>query len=565
MKRVIAIAGKPGARTSNLSKQLSQTLGVSALEFGGFVRSLAGKSKDLQTVGHRAVQRMGPVKFLEAFLEHNRASEKDILIIDGVRHVGIWNAIHAKFLRSLLVCIDVPERELVKRLMQRDGLNEQEALKRLTHPVESEFHDLLCVASLVLHAETGNTILREIHSHLTCFLYHSWEEEDVVSKLHTLNAAVDKNPYIPTRNSRRGYYELITEALRLIPFEHHEAAYAIFANAMYLSNEFLSDVNCFLAHRVSHLLQNWGVSLPDGVFAFDVDHSNLAEQLYQTWGVEPELKLTKYNKTPAHLLEGLITINGKTSVNQFKQILSKNVWILTCDNVFSGETLLRDLQMMDSLSRCCSRGGIRPKIVVCTQLFTQQAEQTMLPHKGKLYDEVIYGIRFDESCRITSDRCSVFRSQDTLRKVRRFCEWFAEIHFGGLPEQHIFHSELRKSKRDDYHPLYAYGWRDGGYLVVRQTNTPNNSLPVLWWPQKVRINGKKRTVLGPVAKPSGEFPFPQTLRDFKYRITDDAIRKEYRPPFPREPSFAAYDGDIIDRKMAQLLSSKAQILSRIWE
>jgi cytidylate kinase len=566
MKTVIAIAGKPGARTSRLGTKLSQALGVPSLQFGDFVRRLAmGKTTDLQSFGQKYVRKMGPVKFLELFLEQSQVEARDLLIIDGVRHVGIWNAIHSKYPRSFLICIDVPDSELIKRLMRRDGLDKSGALKRLAHPVESEFADLLCVASLVLNAEQGKAIVDEIQSHLTACLYHSWDEEDVVSKLHTLNATVERCPYIPTQQMKRGFYALITDSLRFIPFEHHEAAYAIFANVAYLTDGFISDVNSYLAFRIRGFVERTGISLADDVFVFDIDHSNLAEQLYRSWGVTPDIQLMKYNKTPAHLLNAILTTSNKSSNPSLCDILSKKLWILACDNVFSGESVLGDLKIMHTIIKSCWPSNVEPpQIVVCSQLFTQQAEEKILSQKGSLFDELFYGVRFDESCRVNTEECRMFCSRDTLSKVRAFCEWFAKCHLASLPDNHAFYPEMLKNAKSG-HRVYAYGWRDGGYLIVRQSNTPNNSLPVLWWPQKTRIDHKKKASAS-VAKRvySGEFSFPQTVAQFKYRMTDDVVRKGYSAPFPREPSFAAYDGEMIAQNLRALETNGTAIAKSLW-
>jgi hypothetical protein len=147
--KVIAVAARTGARTSDIVKLLRLYPGVLVASFGDFLRKQNSGAVDLQEFGQNFLTQHGPKVMLEGALAGKRPREGQTLIIDGLRHDTVWSAVREQFPESKLFCADPSEDVLVASLMQDRDLPPQEARKRVTHPVELGVLNLCAKADYV--------------------------------------------------------------------------------------------------------------------------------------------------------------------------------------------------------------------------------------------------------------------------------------------------------------------------------------------------------------------------------------------------------------------------------
>jgi cytidylate kinase len=143
---VLALSGKIGSGKTTLSQQVADALGWKRASFGEYVRAhaksqgLDENSRDvLQAVGQRLVDK-DPVDFCRAVLAHFGWTSGEPLVIDGVRHVVVVDALR-KIVAPLdlrVVFVDVSEKTRLKRIQDTDRDVASRMSEIETHATERE-------------------------------------------------------------------------------------------------------------------------------------------------------------------------------------------------------------------------------------------------------------------------------------------------------------------------------------------------------------------------------------------------------------------------------------------
>jgi cytidylate kinase len=124
---VLAFSGKIGSGKTTLSQQVAEALGWRRASFGEYLSTFARSqgledSRDvLQELGERLVSRSAD-DFCRSVLAHFGWNSGEPLVIDGIRHVAIFEALRRIVapLELRLVFINVDENTRLKRLKQSD-------------------------------------------------------------------------------------------------------------------------------------------------------------------------------------------------------------------------------------------------------------------------------------------------------------------------------------------------------------------------------------------------------------------------------------------------------------
>ncbi|MFL6098559.1 MAG: AAA family ATPase [Actinomycetales bacterium] len=149
--RTIALAGPMGSGKSTLARELGRRSGMPVLSFGGLVRAEASRRglgddrPTLQDLGAALVASLGPEEFVDMLL---RGVDHGPVVVDGVRHVAINQALRRSRPDALLIYVTAGEAELDSRWRRRGdaGLRPSAA----EHVVESELLQLREVAGISL-------------------------------------------------------------------------------------------------------------------------------------------------------------------------------------------------------------------------------------------------------------------------------------------------------------------------------------------------------------------------------------------------------------------------------
>ena len=145
----IALAGSVGSGKSTVAQEIAQRLGCPVAGFGNYVRYLAieaGEATDrlsLQRLGQAEIE-ADPTNFVQRFLDWAPLVPSRSLIIDGVRHAAVDEALRtwARSARReyVLVLLDTPVGE---RAARRHKGDEGAMVRTDGHPVERETKVLL--------------------------------------------------------------------------------------------------------------------------------------------------------------------------------------------------------------------------------------------------------------------------------------------------------------------------------------------------------------------------------------------------------------------------------------
>ena len=155
--KIIGISGKIGTGKTVLSEKLHLYMKSDLISTGNFIRNQAlyhaiePKRENLQNLGLQLINKYGYEKFVIEFLRSELKFNNDVLIIEGIRHLKIWEELIKYSNKSLLIFSDISEKNIIPNVKERDNLNEKDIKKSFSHLVENEDKFLKKNANLILY------------------------------------------------------------------------------------------------------------------------------------------------------------------------------------------------------------------------------------------------------------------------------------------------------------------------------------------------------------------------------------------------------------------------------
>ncbi|MCP5056916.1 MAG: AAA family ATPase [bacterium] len=144
--QVIGLAGQIGAGKSSIARGLAEALDWKVGSFGEYVRDVATESgfehtrDNLQAVGEDLIQTLSADEFIHRVVSASGWDGASGLIIEGIRHQHIAEALPQFFRPSAyaLVFVSAPRELRELRLKQRDGSSTSEIVRAERHSTELE-------------------------------------------------------------------------------------------------------------------------------------------------------------------------------------------------------------------------------------------------------------------------------------------------------------------------------------------------------------------------------------------------------------------------------------------
>ncbi len=168
-KLLIGIAGLPGSGKTTVAKELSFRLKADVISFGDFFRALA-RGKDVQEFGAAYVKRRSPDTIIEDIFAFHKPSWDRPIVVEGIRHIAIWQALAVRAEASRLVFLGVERPILERRLALRAEPAERGAPERFEHRVEAESPKLHAAANIVVRADDVRKAVASIMDNLSTLL-----------------------------------------------------------------------------------------------------------------------------------------------------------------------------------------------------------------------------------------------------------------------------------------------------------------------------------------------------------------------------------------------------------
>ncbi|MDY0903803.1 AAA family ATPase [Pedobacter sp. CFBP9032] len=176
MKNVICIIGQISSGKSYLASEISKKLDIPIVSFGKYLvnysreNNLSTERADLQDLGEKFIKQDAE-KFLQNVIQYS-APVEDKIIIEGVRHLSIQNAIVNSFNSHYFIFCDTPDAIRYERFIFRN--KESDSIKTMesfdnanAHKVEQEIPLLKdrCNFHLTVTDESRSQLYKEL-SHL---------------------------------------------------------------------------------------------------------------------------------------------------------------------------------------------------------------------------------------------------------------------------------------------------------------------------------------------------------------------------------------------------------------
>jgi dephospho-CoA kinase len=163
---VIGLAGHKGSGKSTIAAALAQEFRGTVASFGQYVRQHAATNNaiELADLGAQLLSNQGPEHFLQNAIAASGWDRQRTLVIEGIRHTKILDAVRTQFPTAHIVFITTPNAERAQRLERRDALPARVIQQLAEHSTEVEVQDLACRADQVVD---GTSTAEEIAAAIT--------------------------------------------------------------------------------------------------------------------------------------------------------------------------------------------------------------------------------------------------------------------------------------------------------------------------------------------------------------------------------------------------------------
>lgn len=159
----VCIADKIACGKSTITEAIALHTGFPRISFGNVLREYSEEQdlpqtrEALQDLGQEILDEYGYEGFLEWTIEHSpNINWNGPLLIDGLRHPVIYECILEMFLSTILVYCNCNVQMQIDRIVARDRITKEEALKIISHPTEKYIQDIKPYADIIY--QSGSNI-----------------------------------------------------------------------------------------------------------------------------------------------------------------------------------------------------------------------------------------------------------------------------------------------------------------------------------------------------------------------------------------------------------------------
>ncbi|MBU4338343.1 AAA family ATPase [Patescibacteria group bacterium] len=157
----ICIAGKIACGKSTVSEVIVRHFGFPRVSFGDILRKysrtqgLPQTREALQNLGQKILDQYGYDGFLKWAMDNSPDTNwNGPLIIDGLRHIAVYEHIVELFPETILVYCKCDMQTQISRIVSRDKITKEEAIKIVSHSTERYIQELESYAHIVYRTDS---------------------------------------------------------------------------------------------------------------------------------------------------------------------------------------------------------------------------------------------------------------------------------------------------------------------------------------------------------------------------------------------------------------------------
>jgi hypothetical protein len=295
------------------------------------------------------------------------------------------------------------------------------------------------------------------------------ESENLVGRLKLIQFLEKQSPY---REMPEGVETRISQSLEMLPSEFKQAGLAIFGSTYYVPKQMLHDAWNYLWRTFGRM----GGHFPriEECLVLELDRDLLRDEFYSANSLVGRLQDNSPFKSASDILETLMAIEADTISPELKttlKVLERPYWILLSDLSLSGTSVASEIQKLEQTHRLLFPSKV-PNITALIQIITEPAKLEIKKRNGTY----IAALNIPVSCALNSSKYSLISNSLLVAKMRELCQWFGQ--------KHVLSTDYRLSKLsvlENNPDIASYGFGAMGWNIVTHKNTPNNSLPILWF------------------------------------------------------------------------------------
>jgi len=296
------------------------------------------------------------------------------------------------------------------------------------------------------------------------------ESEHLIGRLKLIELLERHSPY---RDLRDGVERRFSQALRVIPNEFRQPAIAIFGSVQYISQQMLFDA----WRHLWSLLNRESRDIPslEDILFLELDRDQLRDEFYRANSLTGRLQDNLPWRSTHDIIDALMNLeSGRMApelLESFVGLTKRRCWVLLIDLSVSGTSAISELRRLHKI-RSLFFEDSEIEIVALIQLATDKA-LAELSSSGYSYH---CSIRVPSFQALSDTNYNLYGNSSLQQSMRDVCKWFAEEHV--LTTDYRLATLSREAKDPD---IAAFGFGKSGWSIVTYRNTPNNSLPILWF------------------------------------------------------------------------------------
>ncbi len=275
------------------------------------------------------------------------------------------------------------------------------------------------------------------------------------------------------RNSKEHVERRFSQALKSLPPDFSQPALAIFGSILYITEQMLDNAWIFLFSELKRKIQPFPEL--DDIIILELDRDVLRDDFYRANSLVGRLQDNLPWRSSSDIIDVFMQLEGgqiaPELTESFSRFLKRRLWILLIDLSISGTSAMSEISRLHQIHSIFSKKR-NVNIVALIQVATEEVVRLL---DSSDYDYVC-AIKIPKYCALNDPTYNLISDHSVINEMKELCKWFAE-NIVLSTEYRI--AKLSKEQNDP--DIAAFGFGKKGWNIVTYKNTPNNSLPLLWF------------------------------------------------------------------------------------